>query len=472
MKTSITPPEQARLFSGLELACANIILFVTIALLFCVVSGISLATPSLILAAFGVFLLILGRLRLFSFYALLGWSFILYIVAQFCIFDVKFAVVQVLCFSFIGGFALYFAGQARRDPGGEPFTRYLPGVFLASVVLLLPYVLLTRPLAALFSSSRFIWLLAHHNDLGFLASTIVLSGCAFLFSPKAEPQPVPLWENIRHERPILRTIGAFNFLINRFFSLLTRRKVALAGTLLAYIFIILCGSRASLFSCSAIALAFWGKHIWRRPKLRKIFLVCAVSGLSIYLILVLNPATRQYMPGHSITRMVKVVTNITEDATFQSRKPAWESAWKGFTRSPVIGNGINSFTDLHREYTIENIGRLKEQLGRWTVFFDTLVLTHAHNQWLMLLAETGIIGTSLFAALFFLTFGYAVIKRETLGVTLPLLCYYLVIMLFEAPLYTPPTGGILMLVFGFLACESAQTRNPRGTPASQPEAPA
>ncbi len=464
MNTGFSPVEQEKLLNGLGLALANLIIFTTLVLFFCIVSNISIAVPSILLAVYGLGLLILGRLRLFSFYGLAGLLFISYIFLQFIVYPARFSIVQALCFPFFGGFALYFSAEKRQE-AFENFTRYLPGVFLLSVLLLFPWLALSGPLSELFRAGRLIWVLDHHNDLGFLSSTVVLAGCCFLFDKSARRKPGPdrqtlraAWQGLAQERPLPRLVGGFNLAANHIFGLFAHPAVVIAGVLVAFVFIILCASRSSLFGCTAVAALFWGKGIWREKRLRK-FILLAFAGLALlYLLLFIFFPSNAYLPGHTPERMIKVFTDPTGDATFQSRRPVWESAWDGFSKHPLTGQGLDSFTDQHREYTLAHIARFKNQLGRGTVFYDTLILTHAHNQWLMLLAETGIIGTALFATLFLLPLGYGVIKRRSLGLGVPLLLYYSFVMAFEAPLYTPHTGCILLLLFGFYACCRANAR--------------
>lgn len=64
----------------------------------------------------------------------------------------------------------------------------------------------------------------------------------------------------------------------------------------------------------------------------------------------------------------------------------WSSAWQMFKDNPIIGVGTNNFEKVYMEKYISPKATLK--------------LTHAHNNFLQMLAENGIIGFCTFAFLF------------------------------------------------------------------------
>jgi O-antigen ligase len=70
-----------------------------------------------------------------------------------------------------------------------------------------------------------------------------------------------------------------------------------------------------------------------------------------------------------------------EDVTDPARYQAWKASWAIFREFPLLGSGLSTFGDLFYHYEPVN--------------FNGSYFLYAHNDWLQLLAETGIVGFSL-----------------------------------------------------------------------------
>jgi O-antigen ligase len=77
----------------------------------------------------------------------------------------------------------------------------------------------------------------------------------------------------------------------------------------------------------------------------------------------------------------------------QRRLPLWWGAWHMFIDAPVLGTGARTFVDHYREY-LGSFPTLS-----W-VQFDPRVIPWAHNLYLEVLAEQGILGLGTLLALF------------------------------------------------------------------------
>ena len=101
-------------------------------------------------------------------------------------------------------------------------------------------------------------------------------------------------------------------------------------------------------------------------------------------------------PDARFDAALRVHDSVSADYTILDRLSAWKSGLAMFRDFPLVGAGLGASPEILPRY----------QLPPWT----ELYFNHAHNDYLELLAETGIVGTALFA-----WFAYLLIDRLRRG---------------------------------------------------------
>lgn len=105
----------------------------------------------------------------------------------------------------------------------------------------------------------------------------------------------------------------------------------------------------------------------------------------------------------------------------------WTNSWKVFMKHPVIGNGLNTF---YRHYANVREDEYKYKKG-----------SYAHNCYLQMAAETGIVGLTSFLVLLGVFFITSIKRISQLGNNF----------------YAALTTGLLAGIFAFLVHSSTDT---------------
>ncbi|MCP4396079.1 MAG: hypothetical protein GY801_02040 [bacterium] len=162
-------------------------------------------------------------------------------------------------------------------------------------------------------------------------------------------------------------------------------KVALVGFLLAIMMIalLLSGSRGGVVSFAGGMLCLmtlaYNRHVLRKRVLIILLLVLIALGLAVSL-------------GHElITTRLQTLTNLEAEISFQLRREIWKDTLSMFHDFPIFGAGLGTFSRIYPQYQS---------------FPSDLRVEYTENDYLQLLAETGVLGGILVGciiALFFYT---------------------------------------------------------------------
>jgi tetratricopeptide (TPR) repeat protein len=132
--------------------------------------------------------------------------------------------------------------------------------------------------------------------------------------------------------------------------------------------------------------------IYIRKKEKKVSLTSSfkilykVLILPVLLGLIINNIESRIFDTTSFQSRLSSLNNIAEDTSLSQRLRYYGHALKSFTEKPILGKGIGSW-----EY--ESIKYEKQEMQNYIVPY------HAHNDFLELLAETGLVGALLFFGL-------------------------------------------------------------------------
>lgn len=179
------------------------------------------------------------------------------------------------------------------------------------------------------------------------------------------------------------------FLIARFFSKLklkTSRFIYFALFALLFICLLLTISRGAwlAFLASVLFMSIW---------LRSLAIFLIILGIIII-------ATYVFYPPFVKERLVKFL--VFSDTGSIDRKIIWSAGWKMFTSSPWIGVGLGAFMSNFRKFAVDGY-----QYG----------VPYAHNCYLQMASEIGIIGLLAFLSILGLFFyqGIKLLKRKERG---------------------------------------------------------
>lgn len=155
---------------------------------------------------------------------------------------------------------------------------------------------------------------------------------------------------------------------------------------------LLSGSRGGILSLMAGILVFallaYGRQLLRKwVVIMLVFLPVAVGFIAIA-----NPTI--------ISNRLRTLQHLETDASFQTRWELWKSALAIFRDYPLVGSGAGTFAHLARRY---------QPFQRRSLRFK-----YPENDYLQLLAETGVIGSSLVlgAGVLFLYYTFTAWRRR------------------------------------------------------------
>ena len=162
--------------------------------------------------------------------------------------------------------------------------------------------------------------------------------------------------------------------------------------LIVFIISAIFATRSAIISLFIISILISLFVIYIRKKEKKVSLTSSfkilykVLILPVLLGLIINNIESRIFDTTSFQSRLSSLNNIAEDTSLSQRLRYYGHALKSFTEKPILGKGIGSW-----EY--ESIKYEKQEMQNYIVPY------HAHNDFLELLAETGLVGALLFFGL-------------------------------------------------------------------------
>lgn len=202
------------------------------------------------------------------------------------------------------------------------------------------------------------------------------------------------WANLPGAKGALLTPNSYGFVFSTFWPfalslpILTKRKVLAAlGLAILGAAVVLNGSRGSWVATSAATFLFFILLTrYRAISVRAALFPLAASAILLVGIRVAPEA----LTSHASDK-VSLSSDLGVDKSWEIRKLMVRKGWQLFQESPVFGVGAGRFTKTMAELELPRILRYGSQ--------ERFNRKSAHNSYVALLAETGIVGTLPFAVL-------------------------------------------------------------------------
>ena len=264
----------------------------------------------------------------------------------------------------------------------------------------------------------------HPNFLGFMAGIALIAGLTgLLFS-------MPKYKSILSDCP-----GKFVRITATVFDILCSKPVLLAGTVCAGIVLLLTYSRSN--QIATIAALFTLMYFFLRKRFSAFKTLAAFLAGGTLMLAALHLSA--YSPAFSDSRLARYTTsalkNPFSDPTFQSRIALWQIAWDTGWESPLIGHGLRGYKRKLQEYIDKNYDALVTRYGKATIDGDTKRHDHAHNLYLHLFVEQGLIGVIFWGTIMLYPLWVSLRHRHSFGVIAPVLVFMLVFSLADMNYY-------------------------------------
>ncbi|MFH1094157.1 MAG: O-antigen ligase family protein [Candidatus Omnitrophota bacterium] len=181
-----------------------------------------------------------------------------------------------------------------------------------------------------------------------------------------------------------------------------------------------------------------------------VLFVCLISGRKNFIIavtlLIMSGIILSFFAPGAIKEQMKSFLKFGSDASTNEHLIIWKTGWKMFIDKPVFGHGLNTFMRVFSDFRPKGCN--------WIMY--------AHNCFLQMAAEIGIIGLLAFlwltfvilweAMLKFFTLKEGFLRAASLGLIGGLLAY-LVHSLFDTNLYSLPLAVMFWSVAGLAAAK-------------------
>lgn len=182
---------------------------------------------------------------------------------------------------------------------------------------------------------------------------------------------------------------AFESMLDKSLKMLNKVSWLLIGIILL-LSIYLLSSRAEILAAVITIPLYFLFKFRNSPKKRIIILVAIVCIFILIPVLVSNPRFKYYMKTGNDTELTTKMLN-------ESRLSIWKVSFNIIRENPIFGVGTGDIQDeLNREYRLSGSTDLKTDNN-----------LNAHNQFLEIILENGLIGLLLFISILFVMFSIA-----------------------------------------------------------------
>ena len=386
-------------------------------------------TPLLILAAVGIASLFTGKKPRPSVPGLLFFLLATYLIlTDIFLFPETsgFVIYRRMLYAFFAGLGVYQIYRTDR----ATFLLQYNFCFLVMLLAYLLYCAVIGNFSSIFMKGRLVMSFNHANALAMTCAVAVVSAVSCLLFPSQGQSWVRLYSPLA---------GLEKLIHNRIFLIVS----AVVSSFTLYFTL----SRTSFYACLMVVLALMIVRFYQKQGLR----AAIVGGIVFIAALAALIAILGSMGNSRVLNMAEP----WKADTFVSRKPIWESGLAAFYQKPVFGNGPQSFGKTHEQFVRENYQDLVNKYGEMMVQGDTEKAPHVHNQYIMFLAENGLIGLLLFLLFIFYPLASSVRHKTFYGVTIPILLLFMIIYCFEVPLSGSQSSAfgvtILFMLLGYFS---------------------
>ncbi|MGN1393932.1 MAG: O-antigen ligase family protein [Succinivibrionaceae bacterium] len=145
--------------------------------------------------------------------------------------------------------------------------------------------------------------------------------------------------------------------------------------LLGFFALLYNGTRGAWIGCGVSFAVVFVYYMFSSIKkfIATFIIICSLSGCVLL--------------NSSVVDRIKTINISSTEQSFTERKLLWKSAYEMFKDYPITGIGLKQFREI---YSVKYISPMAKEPG----------LKHAHNNFLHILAETGILGTLGFVVFF------------------------------------------------------------------------
>ncbi len=403
--------------------------------------------PLVLLAAIGAITCFFQKQRRLTYYAIICLLFFAYLLLADRLLHTNqsgTAIYRRIICAFFCGTALYYALRQKW----AYFLHFTGSCLLITIVIAACWYVYD-PAAAyerLFLDGRLRLFHGHPNPFSYYLSVTLLA-CMLSLIWKPKPYKI-IFANVG---------GKFTPMFASLLDILCCRPIMLAATAASIACLLLSASRTGLLATIGGCFAFFAYYCSEKFGIKRtiaallVTFAIGIAGAEIYF------KTAPAVENSKAHRIMSGIFNPTEDPTFKSRMPIWESALHSAKQSVIFGNGPKSFLkETHLRYIEDNYDNLVEKYGKYIIDNDTKNAPNAHNQYLQILTEEGLVGLLFLLAILVYPISAGFVYNNIFGMTVPLMVHYMIFSITETTLQGnfnasfPAT--ILFMSVGYFSC--------------------